>query len=186
MKRQMRARIELATFLQAALEEIAIDIKEKEENTEKNRAAKAGEDPEYEKLSARSLLKTIDRVKAGDELPVEELMKLTKVFKDNITLDQMSRAQLIGMCRFFGMSSFASDTVLRMQLRAKVRALRKDDQAILWEGPETLSLSELKAACAERGMRAHGLLKQDYLRQLQHWIHHRPLTHSLRTKTRTS
>ena len=68
------------------------------------------------------------------------------------------------------MNAFGSDPYLRFQLRSAIRDIRNDDQSILWEGPESLSTEELKAACEERGMRASGLSRDEYLTQLQHWL----------------
>ena len=69
-----------------------------------------------------------------------------------------------------GLNAFGSDPYLRYQLRSAIRDIRNDDQSILWEGPESLSTEELKAACEERGMRASGLSRDEYLTQLQHWL----------------
>jgi hypothetical protein len=38
---------------------------------------------------------------------------------------------------------------------------------ILWEGIESLSIRELREACQERGMRAHGLESWRYTKQLK-------------------
>lgn len=41
---------------------------------------------------------------------------------------------------------------------------------ILWEGVESLTTEELREACQQRGMRAHGLSRVSYGRQLQEWL----------------
>lgn len=56
-----------------------------------------------------------------------------------------------------GLNHFGTDGILRYQLRNKIRSIKADDQMILWEGIDSLTLDELRKACAERGMRAIGL-----------------------------
>lgn len=65
--------------------------------------------------------------------------------------------QLIGMSKYMGLNHFGTDSLLRFQLRNKIRQIKQDDQMILWEGIDTLTPEELRNACAERGMRATGL-----------------------------
>ncbi len=65
--------------------------------------------------------------------------------------------QLIGMSKYMGLNHFGTDSLLRFQLRNKIRQIKQDDQMILWEGIDSLTPEELRNACAERGMRATGL-----------------------------
>ena len=65
---------------------------------------------------------------------------------------------------------YGNDMWLRIQLRLKIRTIKSDDQMILWEGVESLSLEELQQACAERGMRGIGLTQVGYRRQLKEWL----------------
>jgi LETM1 and EF-hand domain-containing protein 1 len=61
--------------------------------------------------------------------------------------------QLTGMCTYMSIPPYGSDNFLRFQLRFKIRALKEDDQRILWEGIDSLTKMELREACQERGMR---------------------------------
>ncbi|CAN0324783.1 unnamed protein product, partial [Discosporangium mesarthrocarpum] len=91
--------------------------------------------------------------------------------QDELTLDNISRASLVNMCRYMGLPPFGSDNFLRFQLRSTLRAIKQqDDQRILWEGVNSLTKQELQEACRERGMRDAGLTKQGYKRQLNQWI----------------
>jgi LETM1 and EF-hand domain-containing protein 1 len=49
-----------------------------------------------------------------------------------------------------------TNNLLRFQLRMKLRRLAADDKLILKEGIGSLTISELQAACRERGMRSLG------------------------------
>ena len=79
-------------------------------------------------------------------------------------LDNISRPQLVGMCRFMGLPPYGNDNFLRFQLRNKIRSLKSDDQQIIWEGLESLTKEELQAASLERGMRSTGLTEAGYRR----------------------
>ena len=70
---------------------------------------------------------------------------------------------------FYEHENICADSFLRYQLRSRLAQLQKDDQQILWE-TLSRSVAELKEACHERGMRATGMLKADYRRQLQGWL----------------
>ena len=113
---------------------------------------------------------SIDKVREGAAVDSQTIIEMAALFKDGITLDTVSRSHLVAMCKYMGLNAFGSDPYLRYQLRSAIRKLRNDDQSILWEGPESLSTEELKLACEERGMRASGLSRDEYLSQLQHWL----------------
>ena len=163
MKKLLRARLNLATFIQDTVEELASDIKNKEGKPSD------GEKDDLQ-LSASKLLEMIESIQEGEKVDSKQLMELTHIFKDSITLDRLPRAQLVAMCRFMSLRTFGADSFLRYQLRSKLGQLQRDDQQILWEGIDSLNLRELKEACQERGMRATGMLKADYRRQLQGWL----------------
>ena len=119
---------------------------------------------------ASKLMESIDKVREGAVVDTETIIEMAQLFKDGITLDTVSRSHLVAMCKYMGLITFGSDPYLRFQLRSAIRGIRNDDQSILWEGPESLSTDELKNACEERGMRASGLSRDEYLNQLQHWL----------------
>lgn len=120
--------------------------------------------------TASSFLEFIEKARKGEVLSSEAIVKYATYFKDDLTLDNMPRMQLINMCRYMGIPPYGNDTVLRFQLRHKVRGLIEDDQRILWEGIDSLTKMELREACQERGMRSTGLSKEGYRRALQQWI----------------
>ena len=95
---------------------------------------------------------------------------MCKIFKDDITLDNLSRAQLVGMARYLGLSTFGTDLLLRYQIRHRMRQIKRDDKAISFEGVESLSVSELQMACASRGIRTHGVSPARLRDDLQTWL----------------
>ena len=76
------------------------------------------------------------------------------------------------------LSTFGTDTFLRYNIRHMMRQIKRDDRAISYEGVDSLSVSELRTACASRGIRTHvvspGRLRDD----LNTWLELR-LKHGL-------
>ena len=97
------------------------------------------------------------KVRATGESPTQDdVIKVCKIFKDDLTLDNLSRPQLVGMTKYMGLSAFGTDMMLRYQIRHRMRQIKRDDRAISFEGVDTLSVPELQMACASRGLRTQG------------------------------
>ena len=116
------------------------------------------------------MLEFLKKARNGEMIPPDIIIRYANYFKDDLTLDNMPRMQLLNMCKYMGIQPYGSDSFLRFQLRHKIRVLKEDDQRILWEGIETLTKMELREACQERGMRSTGLSKEAYRRALQEWL----------------
>jgi LETM1 and EF-hand domain-containing protein 1 len=61
-------------------------------------------------------------------MDTNELLNIAKKFGDDLTLDNLSRPQLISMCRFMGINAFGTDNFLRYQLRNRMRQIKADDR----------------------------------------------------------
>ncbi|EDO03548.1 hypothetical protein SS1G_06029 [Sclerotinia sclerotiorum 1980 UF-70] len=98
------------------------------------------------------------KVRATGETPTpSEVIKVCQIFKDDLTLDNLSRPQLV-------------DTMLRYQIRHRMRQIKRDDRAISFEGVESLSVPELQVACLNRGIRTHGVSPARLRDDLQSWL----------------
>ena len=97
-------------------------------------------------------------------------MKFSSLFENKLTLDNLDRPQLVGLCKLLGISTIGPDYYLRFSLHMKLRALEADDKLIEDEGIETLTTEELQAACRERGMRSLGVSVERLRSQLQQWL----------------
>jgi LETM1 and EF-hand domain-containing protein 1 len=156
MKKQLRARIEVAKFLQSTVEHMALDIK-------KNN--KEGS------VTAEQFVHFMRRVREGDpELTNEDMIKFSKLFTDDITLDTVGRAQLVNLCRLLDITPFGSDGFLKYMLIQRMKDIRADDVMIEAEGIDSLTIQELRDALANRGMRATGLSKNRYKQELKGWL----------------
>lgn len=158
MKRQLQLRVSLAEFLQETVKDIMQDTRDTEGVTEERKA------------TAREVMDFVVRAQRGEPLSSDETLKMAALFNDELMLDNVSRPQLVAMCRYMNVQHYGNDNFLRFQLRNRVRQLKKDDQDIIWEGLDSLDKDELQQACMERGMRATGLTKAGYVRQMRQWL----------------
>ncbi|EOD49046.1 putative mrs7 family protein [Neofusicoccum parvum UCRNP2] len=106
----------------------------------------------------------------GEDPTQSDVIKVCKIFKDDLTLDNLSRPQLVGICRYLGLNTFGTDNILRYQIRHRMRQIKRDDKMIFIEGVETLSVPELQTACASRGLRTHGVSPARLREDLQMWL----------------
>lgn len=98
------------------------------------------------------------KLRSTGEAPTKaDVIRVCKIFKDDLTLDNLSRPQLVGICRYMSLGTFGTDTMLRYQIRHRMRQIKRDDRAISFEGVDSLSVPELQTACAARGLRTHGM-----------------------------
>ena len=158
LKKKLRLKLEVASFLQDTVDEMASSIKQK----------KGGKKAER----AEALKDFIQKIRNGEVVTNDQIGQFAKLFNDEFTLDNLSRVHLVNMCKFAGLTPFGTDVILKEQLRSHLRAIKEDDILIRSEGIETLSPSELREACRARGMRAaFGSDSAVYMqRQLKEWI----------------
>lgn len=111
------------------------------------------------------------KVRATGETPTHaDVVKVCKIFKDDLTLDNLSRPQLVGMTKYMNLNAFGTDMMLRYQIRHRMRQIKRDDRAISFEGVDSLSVPELQMACASRGLRTHGMSPGRLRDDLQMWL----------------
>lgn len=111
------------------------------------------------------------KVRATGEKPTEQdVIKVCKTFRDDLTLDNLSRPQLVSMCRYMNLNTFGTDQMLRYQVRHRMRQIKRDDRAISYEGVDSLTVAELQVACQSRGIRTHGVSPARLREDLQTWL----------------
>ncbi|AEO69976.1 a3cc7989-9f0e-4905-91dd-f816d59d3ef3 [Thermothielavioides terrestris] len=106
----------------------------------------------------------------GEKPTAEDVIKVCKIFRDDLTLDNLSRPQLVSMCRYLNLNTFGTDMMLRYQIRHRMRQIKRDDRAISYEGVDSLSVSELQTACASRGIKSYGVSPARLREDLQTWL----------------
>lgn len=71
------------------------------------------------------------KVRATGESPTQaDVVKVCKIFKDDLTLDNLSRPQLVGMTKYMNLNAFGTDAMLLYQIRHRMRQIKRDDRAI--------------------------------------------------------
>lgn len=106
----------------------------------------------------------------GETPSTDDVIKVCKIFKDDLTLDNLSRPQLVAICKYMNLNSFGTDAMLRYNIRHRMRQIKRDDRAIFYEGVESLSVPELQMASASRGIRTHGVSPARLREDLTMWL----------------
>ncbi|OOG00162.1 hypothetical protein ASPCADRAFT_204050 [Aspergillus carbonarius ITEM 5010] len=106
----------------------------------------------------------------GESPTPDDVIKVCKIFKDDLTLDNLSRPQLVGICKYMNLNTFGTDAMLRYNIRHRMRQIKRDDRAIFHEGVESLSVPELQMASASRGIRTHGVSPARLREDLSMWL----------------
>uniref|UniRef100_A0A803T649 Mitochondrial proton/calcium exchanger protein n=1 Tax=Anolis carolinensis TaxID=28377 RepID=A0A803T649_ANOCA len=153
LKKELRVKLEVAKFLQDTIEEIAL----------KNKAAKGNATKDFSTF--------FQKIRETGERPSnEEILRFSKLFEDELTLDNLTRPQLVALCKLLELQSIGTNNFLRFQLIMKLRSIRADDKLIAEEGVDSLTVKELQAACRARGMRALGVTEDRLKEQLKQWL----------------
>ncbi|KAG5888937.1 hypothetical protein JTB14_006304 [Gonioctena quinquepunctata] len=153
IKKNLKVKLEMAKFLQGTLDEMSVQHTDRYSD------------------SAKEFLDWFHKVRtSGEIVSNEEIMKFSKLFQDEITLDSLSRSQLIALCRVLEVQTLGTNNFLRFQLRMKLRSLAADDKMIQKEGVDSLTLAEVQQACRTRGMRAYGMSEDRLRSQLSQWL----------------
>ncbi|XP_030247662.1 mitochondrial proton/calcium exchanger protein isoform X6 [Sparus aurata] len=153
LKTELRVKLEMAKFLQDTIEEIAL----------RNKAAQGNVTEEFSTF--------FQKIRDSGERPSnEQILKFSKLFEDELTLDNLTRPQLVALCRLLELQSIGTNNFLRFQLIMKLRAIRADDKLIAEEGVASLNVNEVQAACRVRGMRSLGVTEERLREQLVQWL----------------
>jgi LETM1 and EF-hand domain-containing protein 1 len=153
IKQNLKIKLDMAKFLQETLDDMAVQHKD------------------HQSDRAKEFSEWFHKIRtSGEHVSNEEIMKFSKLFEDEITLDSLSRSQLIALCRVLEVQTLGTNNFLRFQLRMKLRSLAADDKMIQKEGLDALTLAEVQQACRARGMRAYGLSEERLRSQLNQWL----------------
>ncbi|KAJ3504671.1 hypothetical protein NLJ89_g7818 [Agrocybe chaxingu] len=135
-RKLLRVRLDMAKFLQETLRE-------------------SGLKANAHIVGSEAFKEFFRKVRSTGESPsTADIINVAKLFDDDLTLDNLSRPQLVSMCRYM----------------ARLLHLRRDDQLIDAEGVDELSTSELQAACQSRGIRTAGISPARLREELTTWI----------------
>lgn len=154
-KKGLAAKLELAKFLQETIAEMA-----------RRNKAKAQTQDEAQRFSTY-----VQKVRGTGEQPTtKDIVKFSKLFEDELTLEHLERPQLVALCKLLELQPIGTNNLLRFQLMMQLRTIKSDDEMIAAEGVAAMSVSELQAACRSRGMRSLGLTTEQLRQQMQQWL----------------
>jgi len=149
--RKLQAKLKVIEILQAASESLVLrgklDSKEAHE----------------------SLIAFMKKVSTSQKVTLDEVIKVSQVFRKEFSLESLDRAQLASLTRFFGMPSLGNAFILQESLKFKWNLMSKDDAHIIRDGIESLSPAELEEAAVSRGF-SHSNPHQDQKLYVQEWI----------------
>ncbi|XP_035673876.1 mitochondrial proton/calcium exchanger protein-like isoform X2 [Branchiostoma floridae] len=155
LRQQLRTRLDTARFLLKTMEELPVETRRRSSG----------------RKSVEDFIQFMDRLRqSGEPAPTEEILKYSKLFEDEMTLDNMEHPSLVALCKLLQLQPIGTNNFLRFQLRMRLRTIKADDKMIQRDGINTLTANELQVACRARGMRALGM-SEDRLRfQLSQWL----------------
>ncbi|KAM4747963.1 LETM1 domain-containing protein LETM2, mitochondrial [Rhinophrynus dorsalis] len=154
MKKRLGAKLEMAKFLQETISEMA-----------RRNKAETGADRQQQFSSY------VQQVRGTGEQPTtKEIVRFSKLFEDELTLEHLERSQLVALCRLLELPPIGTNNLLRFQLLMQLRSIRADDEMISKEGVENLTVAELQAASRARGMRSLGITEEQLKEQMKQWL----------------
>ncbi|GAA5878279.1 hypothetical protein JCM16303_002713 [Sporobolomyces ruberrimus] len=151
-RKLLKVRLEMAKFLQETIRESGIKSPDKIKQSE-----------EFKEF--------FRKVRSTGESPTtEEVVRVSRLFEDDLTLENLTRPQLVSMCRYMNINAFGTDIFLRFTIRNRLARIKEDDKVIDSEGLDSLSASELASACQSRGIRTIGVSEEHLHSELAQWI----------------
>jgi LETM1 and EF-hand domain-containing protein 1 len=147
----LKARLEMAKFLQAATSRMLEEDRKKE-------------------LTGESAAEFLQRAAQGKPVSNAEIIKVGRALKEELSMDVIPHADLQALAQFFGVNKFGPRSYLQYQLERKLRKLHEDDALIAAEGIDNLTAEELAQACFLRGMKVEGRTRDQMERQLEDWM----------------
>lgn len=154
-RKLLKVRLEMAKFLQETIRESGL-------------ASKSSKDKLKNSDEFRQFFRKVRST--GEQPTTEEIVKVAKLFEDDLTLDNLSRPQLVSMCRYMNINAFGTDNFLRYTIRNRLASIGKDDTLIDAEGVDALSPAEVAHACASRGIRTTSIDAERQKAELAQWI----------------
>lgn len=151
-RRLLKVRLEMAKFLQETVKEGGITAADKVRTSD-----------EFKEF--------FRKVRSTGEAPSpQDTIRVAKLLENDLTLDNLTRPQLVSMCRYLQINAFGTDNYLRYQIRTKLNSIKRDDVQIASEGVDSMSLHELQSACQSRGILTQGRAEKLLQDELSQWI----------------
>ncbi|XP_077661818.1 LETM1 domain-containing protein LETM2, mitochondrial isoform X2 [Eretmochelys imbricata] len=110
-KKKLSATLELAKFLQETITEMA-----------RRNKADTGE-------ATKQFSSYVQQVRhAGHQPSTQEIVRFSKLFEDELTLEHLERPQLVALCKLLELQPIGTNNLLRFQLLMQLRSIKADDE----------------------------------------------------------
>ncbi|KAG0677322.1 hypothetical protein C6P40_002892 [Pichia californica] len=106
----------------------------------------------------------------SNEISRDQLLRVAKMFKDDLILDNSPRGMLIALAKYINIRPYGTDQILRYRIRHKMLKIKADDRLIDNDGVDSLSLTELQQACASRGIHMFNATPGQMRQYLNEWL----------------
>ncbi|KAJ2034285.1 LETM1 domain-containing protein ylh47, partial [Coemansia sp. S2] len=139
-EKMQKVRNEMSRYLKETIAEMS---RQRNEAKEGSGAAAVAQSASGELAgdSVEGTSEFLDKIRSSSEkVSTSDLVRVAHIFEDELTLDNLSRPQLVSICRFMGVNAFGTDNYLRYQITNRMRYIRADDKVICGEGIESLSV----------------------------------------------
>ena len=106
-RKLLRVRLEMAKFLQETLRE-------------------SGLKANAHIVGSEAFKEFFRKVRSTGESPsAQDVINVARLFDDDLTLDNLSRPQLVSTCRYMAINAFGTDNFLRGNIRTRLLQLRR-------------------------------------------------------------
>ena len=95
---------------------------------------------------ASDLLHQIREVSYGQMDDVESVVAVCKLFRDDIVLDNLDKAQILSVAKYLNVFTLGGDEMARVALRTRLRSIIQEDRQLYFEVDER---GECDAGAAE-------------------------------------
>ncbi|KAL1933226.1 hypothetical protein VTP01DRAFT_7316 [Rhizomucor pusillus] len=112
----------------------------------------------------------IPGISVDDFLSPHTFAKVAKTYNADFQLTHIKKDHLSAFCKFLGLQSWGTKSMLENRLQKHMNYLLEDDKLLDKEGVDKLDVKELQQAVEERGMRSLGASKEHLSTALKYWI----------------
>lgn len=64
----------------------------------------------------------------GEQPSTQDIVKFSKLFEDELTLEHLERPQLVALCKLLELQPIGTNNLLRFQLMMQLRTIKTDDE----------------------------------------------------------
>lgn len=66
----------------------------------------------------------------GEQPSTKDIVKFSKLFEDELTLEHLERPQLVALCKLLELQPIGTNNLLRFQLMMQLRTIKTDDEVM--------------------------------------------------------